>query len=47
VHQHAAQVLENHLKDREDAPELTMLEVEVEADECNNDLAANWECDVK
>jgi hypothetical protein len=39
VRQRAAQVLENHLKDREDAAALTMLDVEVEADECDDDLA--------
>jgi hypothetical protein len=37
VHQHAAQVLENHLKDQKDATGLTMLDVEVKADECNNE----------
>ena len=47
VRQHAAQVLENHLKDREDVAGLTMLDIEVEADECDDDLAANWECDVE
>jgi hypothetical protein len=47
VRQRAAQVLENHLKGREDAPGLTMLDVEVEAEECDDDLAANWECDVE
>jgi hypothetical protein len=46
VRQRAAQVLEHHLKDREDAAALTMLEVEVEVDECDNDLSANWECDM-
>ena len=47
VHQCAAQVLENHLKDCEDVAGLTMLDIEVEADECDVDLAANWECDVE
>jgi hypothetical protein len=47
VRQHAAQVLENHLKDREDAPGLMILDVEIEAEECDDDLAANWECDVE
>jgi hypothetical protein len=47
VRQRASQVLENHLKDREDAVGLTMLDVEVEVDECDNDLAADWECDVE
>jgi hypothetical protein len=45
VRQRAAQVLEIHLKDREDAAALTMLDVEVEADECDDNLAASWECD--
>ena len=47
VRQRAAQVLENHLKDREDAAALTMLDVEVEADECDDDFVASWECDVE
>jgi hypothetical protein len=44
VRQRAAQVLEKHLKNQEDAAGLTMLEVEVEVevDECDDDLAANW-----
>jgi hypothetical protein len=46
VRQRAAQVLEHHLKDQEDAAALTMLEVEVEVDECDDDLLANWECDM-
>jgi hypothetical protein len=40
VRQRAAQVLENLLKGREDTAGLTMLEVEVEADEYDDDLAA-------
>jgi hypothetical protein len=44
VRQRAAQVLENILKGREDTAGLTMLDVEVEADEGDDDLAAtNWD----
>jgi hypothetical protein len=47
VRQRAAQVLENHLKDREDAAGLSMLNIEVEVDECDDDLATDWECDIE
>jgi len=43
VCQYTAQVLENHLKDQEDLAGLTMLEIEVEVDECDNDLAPDWD----
>lgn len=43
VRQRAAQVLETHLKDREDAAGLVMLDIEVDVDECDDDLVANWE----
>lgn len=47
VRQRAAQVLENHLKDREDSAGLTMLEIEVEADECDDDLPPDWDYNVE
>lgn len=47
VRQHAAQVLENYLKDREDLAGLTMLEIEVEADEHDDDLAPDWDYNVE
>jgi hypothetical protein len=43
VRQRAAQVLENHLKDQEDSVGLTMLDIEVERDERDDDLASDWE----
>jgi hypothetical protein len=47
VHQYVAQVLENYLKDWEDLAGFTMLEIEVEADEYNDDLAPDWDYNVE
>jgi hypothetical protein len=47
VRQRAAQVLESYLKDREDIATLTMLDVEVDADDCDDDLVANWGDDLE
>lgn len=47
VRQRAEQVLESHLKDREGAEALTVLDVEVEVDDCDDYLAANWGNDVE
>lgn len=47
VRQRAVHVLENHLKGREDAAALTVLDVEIEVDESDIDSAANWECDIE
>ena len=47
VRQHAAQVFENYLKDREDLAGLTMLEIEVEADEHDDDLVPDWDYNVE